>query len=775
MLHYIEQATRSAPSEKPEGLVFENVSRRGFLAGGAAAVFAIAAFPHAAGAFARYDVGGSQMPHGLIYDPKVFVSIDPDGTVTIVAHRAEMGTGSRTSLPMVLADEMGADWSRVKLVQAEGDEPKYGNQDTDGSRSMRHHIQSMRQMGASVRHMLAAAAAKQWGVAAASVSVGVHEVKNDASGEVLGFGDLAAAAMDLPVPEFEQLSFLDESAFRYIGKGKVSIYDLYDITTGKAVYGADVSLPGMKYAVIARPPVVGAAPVRYSDRAARDVPGVERVLGLPVSIMPAKFAPLGGLAVIASNTDAAIKGRDALEIEWGDSPHSGYDSDAFMAEMRQTARKKGKVFRQVGDPDGAFANAAKVFGQEYTQAHMAHAPMEPPVAVANVAGGKAEIWAPVQSPYGARQDIAAALHMPVEDVTVNATLLGGGFGRKSKCDFAIEAAVLSQKIGAPVKVQWTREDDIRHSFYHTTSCERMEVALDADDKVVGWRHNSVAPSIISTFVPDSGHQFFIESGMGHVDIPFEVPNVSIENGAAKAHTRIGWFRAVSNIPRAWAAQSFAAELANELGRDQKEMLLELIGSDRELDPPNEGFPDNFWNYGEVYKEYPIQTARLKHVLNLAAEKAGWGRDLPVGEGLGLAVHRSFVTYVAAAARVKVIDGRITVPELHMAIDCGFAANPERIRSQLEGAAVMGMTLAFHSAVTFKDGAAVESNFNDYDVVRSDNFPQRVHTHIVPHPFSVHASGVGEPGVPPVAPAIANAVFNATGKRLRDLPFGDSIA
>ena len=774
MLHAIEHAVAagSAAHAPAPGIAIANVSRRRFLQGTAATGLAVAAFASPAFGFARYKTGGDTMPHGLRYDPHIFVSIDPDGLVTIVAHRSEMGTGSRTSLPMVLADEMGADWDRVKVVQAEGDEPKYGNQDTDGSRSMRHHIQSMRQMGASVRHMLVGAAAEKWGVDPSAVRVGVHEV---VSGTMrAGFGELAKAAMDRPVPPFEALAFRAESEFRYIGKGRVGIVDLHDITTGKAVYGADVMLPEMKVAVIARPPVVGAEAKGVDMAEAMKVPGVEGIEMLPASIMPAKFAPLGGVAVIAAHTDAAIKGRDALVIEWGDSPHGGYNSEAYMAEMRRTAARPGKVLRAEGDPAAAFAGAARTVAREYTQAHMVHAMMEPPVAVAHVAGGKAEIWAPVQSPYGTRVDVAKALDMDPADVRVNVTLLGGGFGRKSKCDFVIEAALLSRKVGAPVKVQWTREDDIRHSFNHTTSVERIEVALDADSKVTGWRHNSVAPSILSTFAPDSGHQFFIESGMGHVDMPFEIPNVSIENGKAMAHTRIGWFRSVSNIPRAWAIQSFASELAAELGRDELEVMLELIGSDRKLDPPKQGFPEDFWDYGEVYDEYPIDTARLKNVLRLAAGQAGWGRNLPAGEGLGLAAHRSFVTYVGTCARVRIADGMITVPEVWMAVDCGFAANPERIRSQMEGAAVQGMTIALHSAVTYEDGAVVQSNYHDYEMVRSDNFPQKVHTHIVEHPFSVHASGVGEPGVPPIAPAIANAVHHATGKRLRDLPMGVGV-
>jgi isoquinoline 1-oxidoreductase beta subunit len=334
----------------------------------------------------------------------------------------------------------------------------------------------------------------------------------------------------------------------------------------------------------------------------------------------------------------------------------------------------------------------------------------------------------------------------------------------------LEAALLSRDVGAPVKVQWTREDDVRHSFYHTTSVERIEAALDADGKVTGWLHRSVAPSIISTFQEDDGHQFFIEHGMGLVDMPFDIANVRCENGKAMAHTRIGWFRSVSNVPRAFAVQSFAAELAHELGRDQKDYLLELIGPARIIDPEASGFPEDFWDYGEPYDEFPIDTGRLRGVVELAAAQAGWGRQLPEREGLGIAVHRSFVTYVASVVRVKVEDdGTVRVPEVHTAIDCGFCANPERVRSQVEGGAVMGMTLALNSAITFENGQVMQSNYHDYDVVRCNNFPELVVTHIVPHPFTVHATGVGEPPVPPFAPALCNAIFNATGKRIRDLP------
>ncbi|MGG7567255.1 molybdopterin cofactor-binding domain-containing protein [Rhodovulum sp. DZ06] len=747
-------------------LAVQKVSRRMFL-GGAAAGLALAVAPRAE-AFPRWAHGGHGMAHGVVQDPLVFVSIDPDGTVTLVAHRSEMGTGSRTSLPMVMADEMEADWARVKIMQAPGDEPKYGNQNTDGSRSMRHHIQAARVIGASVRRMLRDAAAEAWGVPPGEVKVEMHQALH--GGKTMGFGELAEAAMARPVPDDWDLSFKDPSQFRYIGKGEVPIYDLHDITTGKAVYGADVSLPGMKYAVIARPPVVGGVVKSVDDAAARASAGVSAVEQLGGVGLPGGFFPLGGVAVVADNTWNAMHARDLLKIEWEDGPHAAYESGAYMEEMKATAAQPGVALRTQGEPDAAFAGAAKVIERTYTQAHMAHAAMEPPVALANVTDEGAEVWAPVQSPYQCRTDVAKALGLDPEFVTVHVTLLGGGFGRKSQHDFAIEAAVLSQKVGAPVRVQWTREDDIRHSFMHTTSAEHIKAAVDADGKVTGWRHNSTAPSILSIFAPDSGQQFPVEHGMGLVDMPFAIPNVLVENGKAMAHTRIAWFRSVSNIPRAWAIGSFVSELAEELGKDEKTMWRELIGAPRVVDPKAEGYPDSYWDYGEPYGAFPIDTGRLANVLDIAADAIGYGKDLPEGEGIGLAVHRSFVTYVACAVRVKVDGGRITVPEMHLAVDAGYIANPERAESQMQGAAVMGMTTLLHSGITYAGGAVQQSNFYDYDVVRSDNYPI-VQTHLVKHGFGVHPGGLGEPGVPPVPPAIANALFHATGQRMRDMPIG----
>lgn len=751
------------------------LSRRTLLKGLGGFVVAMQLLPaNRAEAFVPYPTFGPGMPHGVVNDPHVFVSIAADGQVTIIAHRSELGTGARTTLPMIIADEMEANWGRVTVVQAPGDEPKYGNQDTDGSRSLRHHIQPAREIGAAVRHMLRQAAADKWGAKIEDIEAHGHQVIHRSLGKRLGYGDLADAAMALDTPPRDALSFKDEAAFRYIGKGQVQIVDLHDITTGKAVYGADISLPGMKTAVIVRPPAVGAQITSIDDAAALAVPGVEKIVKLPITPLGSKFKPLGGVAVVASNTWAALKGRDALVIEWHSGEHASFNTGDYEAELRASTAKTGASVRNQGDADAAIKNASRVLTYEYYQPHLAHAPMEPPAAVATFVNGKCEIWAPVQSPYVARTDTAEYIGLDAKDVTMHVTLLGGGFGRKSKADFATEAAYIAKELGGPVRVQWTREDDIRHSYYHTSSVERIDVGLDKDNAVVGWRHRSAAPSFLSTFVKDGGTQHEIEVGMGLENLPYDIVNISAEQCKAFAHTRVGWYRSVSNIPRAFAVQSATAELAAELGEDQKDFLLKMIGEPRILDAKQSGLPGKFWNQYEPYEEFPFDTGRLSHVVHLAADKAGWGTTLPEGEGLGIAAHRSFVSYVAMVVRVKVVDGAVHVPEAHVAVDCGFVANPERVRSQMQGACVFGMTAAMNSGITFEAGAVKESNFHDYEMVRSDNFPQVVHCHLVPQKFEVHATGVGEPGVPPFLPALANAIFNATGKRIRNLPIGDQL-
>jgi isoquinoline 1-oxidoreductase subunit beta len=751
----------------------EKISRRNVLKGlGIAGGLVLAAPLTSRQAFAAYQTGAAKMPHGTVVDPRVFVAIATDGTVTIVAHRSEMGTGVRTSLPLIVAEEMEADWSRVKVVQAHGDEVKYGNQDTDGSRSTRHYLIPMRQIGASARTMLETAAAKRWGVPVGEVKAVNHEVVHSSSGRHIGFGDLAADAAKESVPNVDSLKLKDPKDFRYLGKGQVSIVDLRDITVGAAQYGGDVRLAGMKYAVIARPPVTGGKLKSFDATDAMKVPGVEKVMEVQGWPWPSKFQPLGGVAVIARNTGAAIKGRDALKIVWEDGANANYDSAAYRTQLEEAARKPGLVVRKEGDADAALKAADKVIVGEYYLPHLAHVSMEPPVAVADVKDGKAEIWAPVQSPGGTREDAAKTLGIPEDNVTVNVTLLGGGFGRKSKCDYALEAALLSKALGAPVKVQWTREDDVRHDFLHTVSAERIEAGLDKSGKVVAWRHRSVAPTIASTFAAGAAHEASFELGMGLVDMPFEIANIQCENPEAAAHTRIGWFRSVSNIPRAFAVQSMVGELAHATNRDQKDMLLELIGSPRIV---NLDSVKDLWNYGEPYDSYPIDTARLRHVVEYVADKGGWGRTVPKGHGLGIAAHRSFVSYIATIVEVSVDDkGKLTVHQVDTAIDCGTYVNPERIQSQIEGAAIMGLSLARYGEVTFKDGKVQQGNFDNFPVIRMDEAPLVTNVHIVPANPDVPPSGAGEPGVPPFAPALVNAIFAATGKRIRTLPIGKQL-
>jgi isoquinoline 1-oxidoreductase beta subunit len=751
----------------------EKVSRRGILKGlGVAGGLVLAAPLTSRQAFAAYQTGAAKMPHGVVVDPRVFVAIAPDGIVTIIAHRSEMGTGVRTSLPLVVAEEMDADWSRVKVKQAHGDEKKFGNQDTDGSRSTRHYLMPMRQMGAAARAMLEAAAAKRWNVPAGEVKAQNHEVVHASSGRRLGFGELAEDAAKQPVPDVNGLKLKNPKDFRYLGKGQVSIVDLHDITTGTAHYGIDTRLPGMKYAVIARPPVTGGKLVSFDAADALKVSGVEKVLEVKGWPWPSKFQPLGGVAVIARNTGAAIKGRDALKVVWDDGPNAGYESASYRKQLEEAARKPGLVVRKEGDVDAALKSADKIVVGEYYLPHLAHVSMEPPVAVADVKGDKVEVWAPVQSPGGTHEDLAKTLGIPMENVTVNVTLLGGGFGRKSKCDFVLEAALLSKAVGAPVKVQWTREDDVHHDFLHTVSVERIEAGLDKSGKVVAWRHRSTAPSIASTFAANAVHQAPFELGMGLIDMPFEIANIQCENPEAAAHTRIGWFRSVSNIPRAFAVQSMVGELAAATKRDQKDMLLDLIGSPRIVKLDSVKDP---WNYGEPYESYPIDTARLRRVVEVVADKGKWGRSVPKGHGLGIAAHRSFVSYVATIVEVSIDDkGKLTVHQVDTAIDCGTYINPERIQSQIEGAAIMGLSLAKYGEITFKGGRVEQGNFDTFPVIRMDESPLVTHVHIIPPEVDTPPSGVGEPGVPPFAPALVNAIFAATGKRIRALPIGKQL-
>jgi isoquinoline 1-oxidoreductase beta subunit len=428
--------------------------------------------------------------------------------------------------------------------------------------------------------------------------------------------------------------------------------------------------------------------------------------------------------------------------------------------LQQTARQPGKVVHTIGDPEAEFAKGGKIVEAEYFAPHLAHASMETPVAVADVQGAKVTVWAPTQDPQGLQEQVAKSLGIKKEDVTCHVTFLGGGFGRKSKPDFAVEAALLSKNTGKPVKVVWSREDDIQFGYYHSVAAMYLKAALDDSGKPTAWLQRSVFPPIGSTFDKDATYGGAGEMSMGWNVVPFDIPNFRSENGQAVAHVRIGWLRSVANIYHAFGVQSFANELAYAANRDPYEYLMTLIGSARTIDvggPP------------EMAKKYPYDTARLRRVAEIAAEKANWGKKKSgKGSGMGIAVHRSFFTYVATVAEVEVDDqGGVRVPHVTTVVDAGIVANPEMVRQQFEGAAVFGTSIARTGEITATSGAIDQSNFHDYAVARMNDAPYQVDVHIVES--GAPPAGVGEPGVPPVVPALCNAIFAATGKRVRELP------
>ena len=744
-----------------------NFSRREFVQGMfSAGAFVLCAQVVPAKLLAGPAVSSSMDPvAGTSFHPTIWLGIEPDGTVVIVASRSEMGSGSRTGVPIILADELEADWSRVRIAQAIGD-AKYGGQDTDGSHSVRDLFEVMRQAGAAARTMLEQAAAQRWNVPVTECEANFHTVVHKPSGRKLGYGELATAASKLPVPAKESLQFKPRSAWRYIGK-ETSLYDLHDVCTGKAGYGMDTRVEGMLYASIEHPPVLGGKVKSLDDKEAVRVAGVKKVLTIEPFKPPHVFQPLGGVAVLADSTWAAFQGRQKLKIEWDNGPNAVHNSADFRKELEATARQPGKVIRNVGDVDAEFARGGKIIEAAYYTPHLAHVSMEPPVAVAHYRDGKVVAWAPTQNPQEVQQTVASVLGLKKEDVTCHVTLLGGGFGRKSKPDYVAEAAVLSKAAGKPVEVVWSREDDIKFDYYHSVAALYMKAAVGADGMPTAWLQRSVFPPIASTFALNATYGGADEMGLGWSDTPFAIPNLRAENGPAAAHVRIGWFRSVANIYHAFAIHSFADELAHAAGRDSLDYMLALLGPDRILD--RKSLPDNFGNYGASYEQYPIDTARLRRVTQLAAEKAGWGkRQMGKGEGMGIAMHRSFLTYVATVVRVEVDgQGKLSVRQVDTAVDAGTIVNRDTVLNQFEGAAVFGASLALYGEITATGGMIDQSNFHDYQVCRINEAPEKVNVHIVES--DAPPAGVGEPGVPPFAPALCNAIFAATGKRVRELP------
>ncbi|TWX72809.1 xanthine dehydrogenase family protein molybdopterin-binding subunit [Colwellia sp. C1TZA3] len=740
----------------------ENVSRRGFL--------------KTLGISSTALVLGVQLPSmltipkalaGVIaadkFSPNVYVQIGSDNMVSIVVHRSEMGQGIKTSIPMIVADELGADWQKITVVQGLGDK-KYGSQNTDGSRSVRRFYQPLREAGAAARMMLQQAAAKQWQVDVSQTSAVNNTIVHEQTGRTLSFGSLVAIASTLALPAQSALILKDKKDFTLIGKSDVALVDGEKIAIGATTYGFDVELDQMQYAVIARPPVLGAKVKSFNSDAAKAIAGVIDVVQLPDLEEPAVFKPLGGVAVIAKNTWAAMKGREALAIQWHESTHQSYNSDDYKKALAKSCDNPAKVLRSKGDVSKALVDAKQVITASYYVPELIHVPMEPPAAAAHFHDGIFDIWACTQTPQSAQSTVAQITGIAPENVNINVTLLGGGFGRKSKPDFIVEAAILSKQLNVPIKVMWTREDEIQNGYYHAVSYQKLAAGIDEDGTVTAWQHHVAEPPIGSTF--SQGEDLIgSEADLGLIDMPYDIANVSCAAGKAPAHTRIGWMRSVTNINHVFAVSSFVDELAQAKGLDSKDNLIAMLGADRKIDFSKE--QAKYGNYGETLAKFPVDTARMKAVIEKASTMAKWGRKLPKGHGLGIAMHRSFVSYVACIVEVSEnSDGKIKVDDVWMAVDCGLAVNPERIRSQMEGAAIFALSLTFFSELTAKDGVIEQNNFDSYQVARIADTPT---THVEIIDSDAPPGGVGEPGVPPIAPAICNAIFNATGKRYRELP------
>ncbi|OIQ39996.1 MAG: twin-arginine translocation pathway signal protein [Bacteroidetes bacterium MedPE-SWsnd-G1] len=687
-------------------------------------------------------------PKDLIeFNPNLFVQLNSDGSLVLVASRSEMGNGVRTSLTSVIADEMEADWKRVSIKQATGD-AKYGDQNTDGSRSIRYLYETMRKMGATTRTMLEQAAAKKWEVSVEECSAKDHFVHHT-SGKKISFGDLVEIAKTLEVPE--EVTFKSKDKFKYIGSYLEGI-DVPNYANGSAVFGLDKRVDNMKFVAIKRCPSTFGTAKTFDDSEALKIKGVEKVMQL--DRVPRPFGALGGVAVVANNTWAAFQGKDALKVDWDLGANGSYDSDDYMELLTKNVHKKGTVAKESGNVNKAFRKATKIIESTFKAPHLAHAPMEVPNAIAVVNGDTCEVWAPTQDPQTARTEVAEFLGVEKENVTINITFLGGGFGRKSKPDYIVEAVAMAKQLNSPVQVIWSREDDIQQCYFHTVSSQYMKAGIDADGNVSGWLHRYAFPSIMSTFNPAADGPAGWENGSA-TNMPYLIPDMRVETGKAPAHVRIGWLRSVINIPHGFSVNVFIDELAHAAGKDPLDFRLNMIGTEDRIEG---GEGDYKWN-----------TKRFRHVLKQVAKNADWGKKLPEGHAQGIAVQYSFLSYVASVAEVSVKDGKVKVHKVHTVVDCGVAINKNTVESQMEGAAVFGMSLALYGKITAKDGAIEQSNFHDYQMVRMHEAPE-IHVEIVDS--DEKPTGVGEPGVPVIAPAIVNAVFKATGKRYHSLPLSD---
>lgn len=707
-----------------------DLTRRDFVRAGLAAGAGLTLAVHLPGCAPR-TAGITGPP----FEPNAWLKIGTDGVVTVIVDKSEMGQGVLTALPQMIMEELDGDWSTVRIEQAPAGaaylNPAFGLQGTGGSTSVRISMQPLREAGARARAMLIAAAAQQWGIDPSACSTEGGYVRETGSRRRLSYGALTVAAAAMPVPEAVTLK--DPKDFRLIGQS-VRRLDLQDKVTGAAGFGIDAHVDGMLVAVLARAPTLGAIVASFDPAGALAVPGVRQVVQIS-----------SGVAVVAAGYWAAMKGREALQVTWGSSPMTGVSSAGLSARLKVLAGRPGVTARHDGDPAGALRRAATRVEADYEVPYLAHATMEPMNCAAWVEADRCTIWAPTQFQSGAgigAQGIAAMLTgLPESAVTVHTTLLGGGFGRRFELDFVIDAVEVSRAIAGPAKVIWPREDDIRHDFFRPAAFTRLSAGLDATGTPTAWSQTIACPSIMSRFtavfgpLPNGVDNSAVE---GAADLPYRIANVHCGWVNAELGVPIGFWRSVGHSQNAFFVEGFIDELAHAAGADPFEFRRTLLA-----DAP-----------------------RHRGVLELAATRSGWGTPLPAGRARGIAVAESFGSFVAQVAEVSLEAGQPRVHRVTCAIDCGMVVNPDIVAAQMESGIVFGLTAALYGRVTLENGAVVQGNLDSYRLLRMAEMPV-VDVHIVPS--TEPPGGVGEPGTPPIAPAVVNALFALTGQRVRRLP------
>jgi isoquinoline 1-oxidoreductase beta subunit len=653
---------------------------------------------------------------------------------------------------MILAEELCVDWKQVHIEQAPTN-PKIYDLGTGGSGSVRGSWPALRQAGAAAREMLVAAAAKKWEVGTDTCKAKNGCVVHGHPERSFRFGELVVDAAKLPVPNLHTVPLKNPNDFTIVGR-EMHRLDAAAKSNGSAQFGIDSRVPGMLYAVIARCPVFEGKVASFDASKAKAVPGVRDVLQIKTEGRGASTT--GGVAVLADNSWAAIQGRNALEVKWDEGAAANESSEELRKQFLENASKPAKnTLRNDGDADAAFASGTKKIEAVYELPFAAHVCMEPMNCTVHIRPDGAEAWVPTQGPQWAQGVISQISGLPPEKVIVHTTLMGGGFGRRYQADFVMEAAQVAKASGKPVMVLWTREDDMQHDFYRPASYHKLQGALDNEGNLVAYKHFQTSTSIAAKWSQKGADDPGLgEFGTG-ATIPYSTPNIRVEYTLAHSSAPRAWWRSVEHSSSGFVMESFIDELAHAAGQDTLAFRLNLLGADRKI--PQFGEPP----------DYPqLNTARLKGVLQLAAEKAAWGKPLSKGQGRGIAGFYSFHSYVAAVAEVSANSGGLKVHRLVCAVDCGRPVNPNGVRAQVESAAIYALTATVKDAITVEHGRVVQANFNDYEMIRMNEAPP-VEVHLVPS--AEEPSGIGEPTVPVIAPAICNAVFNATGKRLRRLP------